>query len=786
VANEDDLVSNVRIEGTEEANAKLDTFAQKGAAAFEKIDKAAAGAAAGVAASATQIQAAGAKAGQGLNNVVPSGFQSRLKEFGSTLGDVQSAISNVTSKFPALITAVGRFTARMATAGAAAAAAGAGLAIAARNIAKSVDGQSTALEDNAKAQTQANDRMLEGQVAAINLAADQRKLLTEYAQGKITLEQYQQGIIDSNNAYREQQVVANEVANAQERVRLANERLQKQVADQKAFNELIDKFGGPLLTSLTAFGRSVEQVRVAFVQTLGPSVAKVFDLIDATITKNFGNIQKFFNDAASKIDNLVKTQGPALQTFAVKLATLFGSIFNALIDGAPGILDFFNNKLFPALEKIGNFFSGLATVINSVFGTNISAGGAVVLVLFAQMTGSIRLMISLLGIFKASWAAVGGVIEAVGGSLGVLFGRGAAVTGLIRFGSALTSTGGILKTFLSIARSGIPIFITLAEVVAAAFGISFGAAAIAIAAVTAALIFLLSKVDWNAFLARAQAAIIGVVNFFKQLGQGAVNIAQAVSDAWTLLIQTFTDLGTQIGGIFTAAWQFVMDGVTATVKFVTDTWNSIVDFFKGLVDKVSQFFVDLGTRITTAISGAIDTVKGFFAGLLADAKAKLQPILDLLNAIASLVSSALGGGELQGAQGFAGGGHIRGPGTGTSDSIPIWASAGEFMVKAKSVAKYGLGMLHAINNGTLRVPKFNIGGLISSSMASVVPRLGYASGGEIATPPALRPLSLTLFGEQFSGLLAPEDVGERLTKFAVAKGNRSAGRKPAWVGKGRN
>lgn len=65
--------------------------------------------------------------------------------------------------------------------------------------------------------------------------------------------------------------------------------------------------------------------------------------------------------------------------------------------------------------------------------------------------------------------------------------------------------------------------------------------------------------------------------------------------------------------------------------------------------------------------------------------------------------------------GFATGGLIRGPGTGTSDSIPIWASDKEFMVNAKQTAK-NLPLLHAINNGTN----------------------GYASGGLIGSHPMAR------------------------------------------------
>lgn len=48
-------------------------------------------------------------------------------------------------------------------------------------------------------------------------------------------------------------------------------------------------------------------------------------------------------------------------------------------------------------------------------------------------------------------------------------------------------------------------------------------------------------------------------------------------------------------------------------------------------------------------------------------------------------------------QGFATGGQIRGPGTTTSDSIPIMASDKEFMFKASSAASIGLENLNYMN-----------------------------------------------------------------------------------------
>jgi len=57
----------------------------------------------------------------------------------------------------------------------------------------------------------------------------------------------------------------------------------------------------------------------------------------------------------------------------------------------------------------------------------------------------------------------------------------------------------------------------------------------------------------------------------------------------------------------------------------------------------------------------------------------------------------------------ASGGMIRGAGTGTSDSIPALLSNGEYVVKAKSVKKYGVGALDALNAG-----RFAEGGLIKN------------------------------------------------------------------------
>lgn len=70
----------------------------------------------------------------------------------------------------------------------------------------------------------------------------------------------------------------------------------------------------------------------------------------------------------------------------------------------------------------------------------------------------------------------------------------------------------------------------------------------------------------------------------------------------------------------------------------------------------------------------------------------------------------------------AGGGHITGPGTETSDSIPAMLSDNEYVVRAAAVRKYGVGMfdqinaMHFANGGLTRARKFAGGGSVGDGL----------------------------------------------------------------------
>ncbi len=114
---------------------------------------------------------------------------------------------------------------------------------------------------------------------------------------------------------------------------------------------------------------------------------------------------------------------------------------------------------------------------------------------------------------------------------------------------------------------------------------------------------------------------------------------------------------------------------------------------------------------------------------IAAAQAKMQALAAILSK-SLVVTPTIALGDVsdgqqdpyKGAQGFATGGRVRGPGTGTSDSIMARLSNGEFVMRAAAVRAYGPALLEKMNG--LRIPKFADGGLVGAAMSAPVGQSG--------------------------------------------------------------
>jgi len=184
------------------------------------------------------------------------------------------------------------------------------------------------------------------------------------------------------------------------------------------------------------------------------------------------------------------------------------------------------------------------------------------------------------------------------------------------------------------------------------------------------------------------------------------------------------------------------------------TWNLIVAF----AGWVGRGFVGAWDDAIKAIT---DIVGGFWKWL----SGIFDKVIGKATEAAKAIGRALSGGGAGPAEsgpepGHAQGGYIRGRGTGTSDSIPIWASNGEYMVKAAAVSRVGVPVLDRINSG--QMPGFAGGGLVGSS-----------GGG--AT------IHLHVGGREYP-MTASRGVADSLIHEARTRHTLSAGRAPSWAG----
>lgn len=176
--------------------------------------------------------------------------------------------------------------------------------------------------------------------------------------------------------------------------------------------------------------------------------------------------------------------------------------------------------------------------------------------------------------------------------------------------------------------------------------------------------------------------------------------------------------------------------------------------FNGLEEQ-QQAAVDAAKQKLQDLLNDLDLLKKIEIGFDTDSafqsvealRAKFQEYLQN-NPIVVPVQAGGADPKLPDAPGFASGGSVSGPGTGTSDSILSWLSNGEFVLKAAAVRRYGLGFLHRLNN--MQLPAFASGGLVTPSVPSLSAESGGAASGA--------PLYITLNGQQYQATVSGSDA----------------------------
>jgi TP901 family phage tail tape measure protein len=217
------------------------------------------------------------------------------------------------------------------------------------------------------------------------------------------------------------------------------------------------------------------------------------------------------------------------------------------------------------------------------------------------------------------------------------------------------------------------------------------------------------------------------------------------------------------------SWTTVIDEINAAVstlptnfegsmaKLVQIAKTNGLSVGKTIKSSLESAFGDTGTKIFDIIKGDISKAPWSMIGEVVEAAmAKDQNLLNKrINRLKAYITA--GGGAAGAAAvakqsklvddpraGYSFGGAIRGPGSGTSDSIPAWLSNGEYVIRAAAVRKYGLGFMDKLND--MKVARFANGGAAIGNYTwkkafatALFSTGGYAGAGMYANGGAIAP-----------------------------------------------
>jgi hypothetical protein len=557
--------------------------------------------------------------------------------------------------------------------------------------------------------------------------------------------------------------------------------------------------------SLALLRRSVAGTKNSIGLLFAPAIIEAAELFTEAIGKNRTQLILWASEIAAKVRPVLLDIVRALTGDADKIETGWVKTARQLIiDLGAAIANVTQNIIIPALSAFAALLQTVAESINGIFGTKLTAADIGVILLLAKMVGAFTLLSSVLRL-------TGGAIGLVRGAFAALAGAGNVLL------VALEALGGVF----AIVRTAV------VSIVAA-----FGAVTVAIAAIGFAIGFLAvtlaRSVDWSAFAARARAALDAVIGFITSLAGSFVGLFQALAEAagaiwgslssaalaafgaivagaaelwvglsglWQSGVAALGGFWEQIASAAQAAWAAIVAGASALWTSITTTWQAGVD-------AIGALWETLKSAAQTAWQAVLDGVTNAWAGIAALWSAGVDRVIGFLarlrdfalsvwKAIADAARQAFGAQQdaASAGAGFASGGPVLGAGSATSDSIPAWLSNGEFVIRAAAVRKYGLSLFDALNRMRLdpdAVARFAQGGLVRSLQVLMPQPMRFAEGGLVAGgTETLRPINLTIGAEHFAGLLAPDDVAQKLIRVAVSKQIRSAGRKPRYYGSGR-
>ncbi len=284
-------------------------------------------------------------------------------------------------------------------------------------------------------------------------------------------------------------------------------------------------------------------------------------------------------------------------------------------------------------------------------------------------------------------------------------------------------------------------------------------------------------------LPAATTSLVAIQLFAADVKTAYAGIGTAVSDTWKAARDAFVNAGllgrseediAKLRELWTGFGTFFTDTIGPALSL---GWTTALDLMS---EALKTFLLAATSGMQSFTEGIVALVKGIPDALASTFSWIVDKISSLVSSLGGLLGAASGapGGNLEG---FAGGGHVRGPGSGTSDSILARLSDGEFVMKARAVDHWGPQFMASLN--ALRNPfaGFNLGGMVDAMSAPLMPQRmpRFATGGLVTAMAGGSdgsPVHLHLGGHEFR-LRGPKDTVNDLIYEARKSNFLSAGRR---------
>jgi hypothetical protein len=286
----------------------------------------------------------------------------------------------------------------------------------------------------------------------------------------------------------------------------------------------------------------------------------------------------------------------------------------------------------------------------------------------------------------------------------------------------------------------------------------------------------------------ASLPLIALVAIFTAVAAAVFLLYGPTEKVGELIRKVFGDDAANAFNSFVASFRAAKDQFVehwkAFIESIKNLFGAFWDYVANKINTFVQNWQDFLKSIQTLWNSAWQAISDWFFKIIDGIMSYLQPLIDRIKdaiAFAKTLASFVGGAGGSVPGGFAAGGVVRGPGTKTSDSVLIRASAGEGIVTADAVQHYGgAGFIAAINS--MRLPMMAAGGIVSA-LTALPGSLRFAAGGMVpAAAGGGDTLNLQIGTELFEGLISPRATTEKIIRHSRSRQMQSAGRKPGWHG----